>query len=209
VSVGDIEYLLNQAVTPKRIAELINERGVNFSATAAIRGRLQKAGADSVVLQAMEKAAAEFSKKRAAQIAKPPPASPPPTPPPRSDDGTEMVSVPAGEFWMGSDDGEPDEKPRRRVYLDAFHIDKYEVSNALYRRFIEATGRGVPIYGNDSKLNEPNQPVVGVDWNDANAYCSWAGKRLPMEAEWEKAARGTRRSEVSVGESVGQQSGEL
>ena len=108
-----------------------------------------------------------------------------------SKDGAEMVSIPAGEFWMGSDDGDTDEKPRRRVYLDAFRIDKFEVTNTLYRRFMEATGRAAPQYWSDSKWNEPQQPVVGVDWNDAEAYCRWAGKRLPTEGEWEKAARGT------------------
>jgi hypothetical protein len=108
----------------------------------------------------------------------------------RADNGAEMVLVPAGEFWMGSDDGNDDEKPRHRVDLDAYYIDRYEITNGLYQRFMEATNRPGPRYWSDSHLNGASQPVVGVNWYDAEAYCRWVGKRLPTEAEWEKAARG-------------------
>jgi iron(II)-dependent oxidoreductase len=103
----------------------------------------------------------------------------------------EMVLVAAGEFWMGSDNGDPDERPRHRIYLDAYHIDTYEVTNAEYERFVDATREPAPGYWTDARFNEPRQPVVGVTWEDADTYCRWAGKRLPTEAEWEKAARGT------------------
>lgn len=83
-----------------------------------------------------------------------------------------------------------DEIPRHTVYLDAFYIDKYEVTNAKYRKFIEATGHREPKYWNEPKRNQPNQPVIGISWHDAMAYATWAGKRLPTEAEWECAARG-------------------
>ncbi|MFQ5895967.1 MAG: formylglycine-generating enzyme family protein [Nitrospinota bacterium] len=101
-----------------------------------------------------------------------------------------MVFVPPGPFLQGSAEGPYHEGPARQVVLDAFFIDLTEVSNEAYGRFRRATGNRAPRYASDAALNRPNQPVVGVDWFEAAAYCAWAGKRLPTEAEWEKAARG-------------------
>jgi formylglycine-generating enzyme required for sulfatase activity len=107
----------------------------------------------------------------------------------KTNETSTMVLIPAGDFQIGSND-QNDEKPVHTVYLDAFYMDVYEVTNAQYKKFIDATGHKSPTYWNDKDYNAPNQPVVGVSWNDAVAYCQWAGKRLPTEAELEKAARG-------------------
>ncbi len=101
-----------------------------------------------------------------------------------------MIYIPGGEFIMGSKNGNPNEQPLHKITVDGFYIDKYEVSNADYRKFVKATGHIEPAFQHDNDLNKPNLPVVGVTWKDAGAYAKWAGKRLPTEAEWEKAARG-------------------
>ncbi len=143
---------------------------------------------------------------------------PPPTPP-------EMVSVPAGDFMMGGTLGNSDELPVHAVYLDAFSIDKYEVTNAQFKQFMDADGYTTealwsaagwsarvsngwtqPAYwatgDYHSGLAWPEFPVVGVSWYEAEAYANFAGKRLPTEAEWEKAARGTDQRTYPWGNSI-------
>jgi formylglycine-generating enzyme required for sulfatase activity len=123
----------------------------------------------------------------------------------------DMILIPAGEFVVGSSENEINEffklckkdegdackiedyqaeYPSQTVYLDDFYIDRKEVSNSDYDKFIAVSGRTPSPYKSDENLNKADEPVVGVTWDDASEYCKWLGKRLPTEAEWEKAARG-------------------
>ncbi|WP_447973398.1 formylglycine-generating enzyme family protein [Nitrospira sp. Kam-Ns4a] len=123
------------------------------------------------------------------------------------DDGREMVEIPEGPFIMGSSEGDPDETPEHQVYLSTYYIDLKEVTQADYERFVRMTKRGkpfVPVFEDDiSKILKPELPAIGISWADALAYCRWAGKRLPTEAEWEKAARGEGRRRYPWGDDFG------
>ncbi len=106
-----------------------------------------------------------------------------------SPDSEEMAYVPGGPVLLGG--ASPTAMPGPvLVEVGAFWIDRYEVTNAEYMAFVRATGHRPPMFADDPEFNRPDQPVTGVSWDDAEAYCRWRGKRLPTEREWEKAARG-------------------
>jgi formylglycine-generating enzyme required for sulfatase activity len=143
-------------------------------------------------------------------------------------DGMRMVYVPEGEFLMGSEDHQDDEKPVHKVYLDAYWIDQYEVTNGMYAKCVETKICDAPLPGQfvmsfsssdplyfgywpenseffDQLATDPeffNQPVMNIHWGNANAYCRWVNRRLPTEAEWEKAARSVDGRTYPWGETV-------
>jgi iron(II)-dependent oxidoreductase len=102
-----------------------------------------------------------------------------------------MVVVPAGWFLMGEDDGRESNRPQRQVYLDAFAIDRTEVTNTSFAKFVEEADYQPAGWTADVLAEHAAEPATGILWREADAYCRWAGLRLPTEAEWEKAARGT------------------
>ncbi|MDZ4769485.1 MAG: SUMF1/EgtB/PvdO family nonheme iron enzyme [Chloroflexota bacterium] len=139
---------------------------------------------------------------------------------PRNFDGVTMMLVPVGCFMLGSEQGAEYERPvNEQCFTEPFWIDRTKVTNAEYRRFIDAGGYAdpdhwtadglrwrtstvttQPRYWTDSAYNQDDQPVVGVSWHEANAYAAWRGMRLPTEAEWEYAARGVNGSVYPWGE---------
>ena len=194
LSQQEVETLLRGGVVPKRVITFIKERGVSFRMTPKIQKRLQTVGADQETIKAIKQA----------EVFLPPPPLPP---------NIVMIEVPAGNFLTGCNEAvdqecEEDEKrPAQQVFVPTFKIDKTEVSVRQYRECVQAgrctaDGLDKQHWGdkwqddweracNWDKRDRETHPINCVDWHQANTYCSWAGKRLPTETEWEKAARGT------------------
>ena len=108
---------------------------------------------------------------------------------------SEFVTIPPGWFLMGSEEGQPSERPVHRVWVDGFRMAVHPVTRAEYAGFLDATGHASPREWDNPAFRRGDLPVVGVSWHDATAYCAWRSRRrpavrLPTEAEWERAARG-------------------
>ena len=125
-------------------------------------------------------------------VEQPPPPTPVPEKPPAPVIPEGMISVNAGTYTIGRDGADPLEHPEHKADVRPFYIDRTEVTNAAYKKFVDATGRKPPSNwtGNAFPEGKGDWPVTGVTWQDAADYAAWAGKRLPTEVEWEAAARG-------------------
>jgi serine/threonine-protein kinase len=182
-----------EAVLEKALKLRADER---YGTAREMREALEGFGAASTKVKA-KAAPAPVSVNLAPAMAAQSPVCPAPSLPPtmtNPTDGADMILIPAGEFLMGSPAGKGnnDEHPQHKVYLDAFYICKYQVTNGQFAKFVKETGyKAEGDWKKYAKSGRETHPVVNVTWNDASAYCRWAGGALPTEAQWEKAARGT------------------
>ncbi len=117
---------------------------------------------------------------------------------------SDMVAIPAGEFWMGNDAGRTEEQPRHKVYLNAYYLDRFEVTGKDFEAFLKANPHEPPTvtgwYDRTVRPDMAQRPVFGLTWERCRNYCRWRGKRLPTEAEWERAAAGLEQRKYPWGE---------
>jgi formylglycine-generating enzyme required for sulfatase activity len=174
LSKEDLLTLLKEGFGENLIIEKIRASGVSFELTVPVMVELKRAGATDRILEAI------LGGQGTAAGPAPPSG---PVPSPASVPLDDMVLIPAGPFTMGLLDGKKDFSPDHTVYLDAFYMDRHEVTNAEYEKLD-------PSHRRDPASDCDDCPVVNVSWPDAATYARWMEKRLPTEAEWEKAARG-------------------
>jgi formylglycine-generating enzyme required for sulfatase activity len=173
---------------------------LTLALACARQGELARPGAPRLVTNERDTAPPASAPAIEAALSNPSEEAPPVEPssePPLPEIPEDMLPVPGGTFVMGADgEGEEDERPAHAVTVKAFLLDRTEVTNQAYKECVEAAACTpyVPVaasFGAEEKaFRGPNQPVVGVSWFQAEAYCAFRGKRLPTEAEWERAARG-------------------
>jgi len=120
-----------------------------------------------------------------------------------ADEYPDMIYIPPGEFWMGNEGGDPNEFPVHKLFLQAFLIDKHPVTNGQFDAFIRETGHKMVHWRRHYKPGTEDVPVVNLSWSEALMYAEWAGKKLPSEVQWEKAARGTDRRKYPWGDDWG------
>lgn len=188
VTAGFVDPAVAEGRVPSLCAEChtnLNHRALNITNAAECASCHKEKGAAHIAAIARPNMQATRLLKKVAAAATRPSAN--------GDQPGPMVLIPAGEFLMGSDERLPDEGPQHKVNLSAYWIDIYEVTNEQYKAFIDATGRRSPAHFSNRTYpqGKADHPVTEVTWYDAEAYCAWAGKRLPTDQEWEKGARGT------------------
>lgn len=186
--------LLKGEVSPKRIAVLARQRGIDFQITPKVESELRRAGATAELLATLREVAPKTSAPQKETLRRVVPARAARTVRENPKDGLKYVWIPPGTFMMGCSPGDTEcddgEKPAHQVTITrGFWIGQTPVPVPAYKRFTAATGQPLPLWEKIPSTHK-NLPAVGMTWDEARAYCEWAGGRLPTEAEWEYVARG-------------------